>query len=49
MHHKTSTERFQSNYQFVAVVRAIEGDPVRLLRNFVAGKSPAKGRNNSPA
>jgi transcriptional regulator with XRE-family HTH domain len=41
-------ERRLDVVEFVAVVRAIEGDPVRLLRNFVAGKSPAKGRNNSP-
>jgi transcriptional regulator with XRE-family HTH domain len=34
--------------EFVAIVRALEGDPVKLLREFVAdgpkAKSPRKGR-----
>jgi predicted transcriptional regulator len=34
--------------EFVAIVRALEGDPVKLFREFVAGelmaKSPRKGR-----
>ena len=34
--------------EFVAVVRAIGGDPVRLFRDFVTGKLPPKGRKNSP-
>lgn len=30
--------------EFVAIVRAIGADPVKLLRNFVAGKVPVKPR-----
>jgi transcriptional regulator with XRE-family HTH domain len=30
--------------EFVAIVRAIGADPVKLLRDFVAGKSPVKPR-----
>jgi hypothetical protein len=32
----------------VVVIRTIGGDPVRLLRDFVAGKAPPKGRKSSP-
>ncbi|MEH2499841.1 transcriptional regulator with XRE-family HTH domain [Bradyrhizobium sp. AZCC 1678] len=41
-------ERRLDVVEFVAVVRAIGGDPVRLLRDFVAGKLPPKGRKRSP-
>ena len=41
-------ERRLDVVEFVAVVRAIGGDPVRLLRNFLAGKSSPKRRKNSP-
>lgn len=40
-------ERRLDIVEFVAIIRAIGGDPVRLLRDFVAGKSPAKGRKSS--
>lgn len=32
--------------EFVAIVRAIGGDPIKLLRDFIAGK-PAKIRRSS--
>lgn len=41
-------ERRLDVVEFVAVVRAIGGDPVRLLRDFVTGKSAPKRRNSSP-
>src|SRR5882724_8789592 len=41
-------ERRLDVVEFVAVIRAIGGDPVRLLRDFVAGKLPPKGRKSSP-
>jgi transcriptional regulator with XRE-family HTH domain len=40
-------ERRLDVVEFVAVVRAIGGDPVRLLRDFVKGKAPPTGRGNS--
>jgi transcriptional regulator with XRE-family HTH domain len=40
-------ERRLDVVEFVAVVRAIGADPVRLLRDFVAGKSPLRARKNS--
>jgi transcriptional regulator with XRE-family HTH domain len=41
-------ERRLDVVEFVAIVRAIGGDPVKLLRDFVSGKSPPKART-SPA
>jgi transcriptional regulator with XRE-family HTH domain len=35
-------ERRLDVIEFVAIVRAIGGDPVKLLRDFVAGKPPPK-------
>src|SRR6202035_2670638 len=35
--------------EFIEIVRAVGGDPVRLFREFVAGKSPAKSARTSPA
>jgi transcriptional regulator with XRE-family HTH domain len=40
-------ERRLDVIEFVAIVRAIGGDPVKLLRDFVAGKSPPKARKIS--
>jgi len=34
--------------EFVAIVRALEGDPVRLFREFVAGESRAKSARKAP-
>ena len=39
-------ERRLDVVEFVAVVRAIGADPVKLLRDFVSGKSPPKARTN---
>jgi transcriptional regulator with XRE-family HTH domain len=39
-------ERRLDVIEFVAIVRAIGGDPVRLLRDFVAGKPPPKARTS---
>jgi transcriptional regulator with XRE-family HTH domain len=33
--------------EFVAIVRAIGADPLKLLRDFMAGKPPAKPRRTS--
>lgn len=33
--------------EFVAVVRAIGGNPVKLFREFVSDKLPVKGRKRS--
>ncbi|QWG22200.1 helix-turn-helix domain-containing protein [Bradyrhizobium sediminis] len=41
-------ERRLDVVEFVAIVRAIGADPVKLLRDFVSGKSPPKART-SPA
>jgi hypothetical protein len=35
--------------EFAAIVRALEGDPVRLFREFVAGETQAKSARKSPA
>jgi transcriptional regulator with XRE-family HTH domain len=35
--------------EFIAIVRAVGGDPVRLFREFVADESPAKSARKSPA
>ena len=35
--------------EFIATVRALEGDPVRLFREFVAGETKAKSARKSPA
>lgn len=37
-------ERRMDVVEFVAIARAIGADPVKLLRDFVAGKVPAKPR-----
>jgi transcriptional regulator with XRE-family HTH domain len=41
-------ERRLDVVEFVAIVRAIGADPVKLLRDFISGKSPPKART-SPA
>src|SRR6266403_1394202 len=41
-------ERRLDVVEFVAVVRAIGGDPVKLFRDFVTDKLPLKGRKSSP-
>ena len=41
-------ERRLDVVEFVAIVRAIGADPVKLVRDFVSGKSPPKART-SPA
>jgi transcriptional regulator with XRE-family HTH domain len=33
--------------EFVAIVQAIEADPLKLLRDLIAGKPPAKPRRAS--
>ncbi|MBR1156003.1 helix-turn-helix domain-containing protein [Bradyrhizobium sp. JYMT SZCCT0428] len=30
--------------EFIAIARALDADPVKLFRDFVAGKSPKAGR-----
>jgi transcriptional regulator with XRE-family HTH domain len=35
--------------EFIAIVRALGGDPVRLFREFVEGESPAKSARKGPA
>ena len=35
--------------EFIAIVRAVGGDPVRLFREFVAGETPAKFARKGPA
>ena len=35
--------------EFIAIVRALGGDPVRLFREFVEGKSPVKSAHKGPA
>jgi transcriptional regulator with XRE-family HTH domain len=35
--------------EFIAIVRALGGDPVRLFREFVGGESPAKSAHKGPA
>jgi transcriptional regulator with XRE-family HTH domain len=34
--------------EFIAIVRAIGADPLKLLRDLLAGKAPAKPRPKSP-
>jgi len=34
--------------EFVAIVRALEGDPVKLLRDFVADEPKAKSSRKGP-
>jgi transcriptional regulator with XRE-family HTH domain len=40
-------ERRLDVVEFVAIARAIGTDPVRLFREFVAGKAPAKARKGA--
>jgi transcriptional regulator with XRE-family HTH domain len=35
--------------EFIAIVRAVGGDPVRLFREFVADETPAKSARKGPA
>jgi transcriptional regulator with XRE-family HTH domain len=35
--------------EFIAIVRAVGGDPVRLFREFVAGETQSKSGRKSPA
>jgi transcriptional regulator with XRE-family HTH domain len=35
--------------EFIAIARALEGDPVRLFREFVAGEPQAKSGRKGPA
>jgi hypothetical protein len=35
--------------EFIAIVRAVGGDPVRLFREFVAGESLARSARKGPA
>jgi transcriptional regulator with XRE-family HTH domain len=35
--------------EFIAIVRAVGGDPVKLFREFVAGETPAKSARKDPA
>jgi transcriptional regulator with XRE-family HTH domain len=35
--------------EFIAIVRALDGDPVGLFREFVAGEPQAKSKRKSPA
>jgi transcriptional regulator with XRE-family HTH domain len=35
--------------EFIAIARALESDPVRLFREFVAGETPAKSSRKGPA
>src|ERR1700733_3117828 len=35
--------------EFVAIVRALGADPVKLFRDFVAGKAPPKSARKGPA
>lgn len=35
--------------EFIAIVRAVGGDPVRLFREFVAGEPEAKSGRKGPA
>ncbi|WP_441499319.1 helix-turn-helix domain-containing protein [Bradyrhizobium sp. 2TAF36] len=41
-------ERRLDVVEFVAVVRAIGRDPVKLLQDLVSGKAPPRGRNRPP-
>ena len=34
--------------EFIAIVRALDGDPVGLFREFVAGEPQAKSKRKSP-
>jgi transcriptional regulator with XRE-family HTH domain len=42
-------ERRLDIVEFVAIVRAIGADPVKLFRDFVSGKPPAKPRSGGSA
>jgi transcriptional regulator with XRE-family HTH domain len=35
--------------EFIAIARALESDPVRLFREFVAGETQAKSARKGPA
>jgi transcriptional regulator with XRE-family HTH domain len=35
--------------EFIAIARALDADPVKLFRDFVAGKAPAKAKRKIPA
>jgi transcriptional regulator with XRE-family HTH domain len=35
--------------EFIAIARALDADPVRLFRDFVAGEPPAKPKRKNPA
>jgi transcriptional regulator with XRE-family HTH domain len=35
--------------EFIAIARALDADPVKLFRDFVAGEPGPKPRRNSPA
>ena len=35
--------------EFIAIVRAVGDDPVKLFREFVAGETPAKSGRKGPA
>jgi transcriptional regulator with XRE-family HTH domain len=42
-------ERRLDLVEFIAIVRALNGDPVGLFREFVAGEPQAKSKRKSPA
>ena len=35
--------------EFIAIVRAVGGDPVRMFREFIAGESSARSARKGPA
>jgi len=35
--------------EFVAIARALESDPIKLFREFVAGETQAKSNRKDPA
>jgi transcriptional regulator with XRE-family HTH domain len=41
-------ERRVDAVEFIAIVRALGADPVKVFRDFVAGKAPPKAKRKAP-
>jgi transcriptional regulator with XRE-family HTH domain len=41
-------ERRIDAVEFIAIVRALGADPVRVFRDFVTGKAPSKAKRKAP-
>jgi transcriptional regulator with XRE-family HTH domain len=42
-------ERRLDVVEFIAIARALDADPIKLFRDFVAGEPPSKSKRKGPA